>query len=268
VRNGAKQEVSCSKEANMPLMARLKELPWRLLGVEFVVVVLGILCALAADSWWENVQERRTETGYLLRLSGDLRMSRDSLVEDLATHRHWADSTRLVLVELRTGPNPDGPELLQKAIGLATSLSVWYPYHTTYEELLATGNLALISSDSLRAALGAYDRLVRDNADWDDWMEKQFLASIEPVLLKTLIYSDVLPEWAERRGIPTSRFEEDFSSLYEDRSVWNALVQKLDLEEGILEARERLLRALDTAFELTEEELAGRGFDVGNAPAS
>jgi len=252
----------------VPLMARVKELPWRLLGVEFVVVVLGILCALAADSWWNGVQERRIETGYLLRLSGDLRMSRASLMEDLAPHRQWADSTRFVLNELKSGPNPGGVELLQKAIGLATGLSVWYPYHTTYEELLSTGNLAHISSDSLRAALGAYDRLVKDNADWDDWMEKQFLASIEPVLLNNLIYSDVLPEWAERRRIPTSRFEEDFSSLYEDRSVWNALVQKLDLEEGILEARDRLLKSLDTALELTEEELADRGFGADNAPAS
>ena len=252
----------------MPLLARLRELPWRVLGVEFVVVVLGILCALAADSWWERVQEERIETGYLLRLSGDLQMSRDSLEEDLATHRKWADSTRLVLIELKTGPNLSGAELLQEAIGFAIGLSVWYPYHTTYEELLSTGKLALISSDSLRAALGAYDRLVKDNADWDDWMEKQFLASIEPVLLKTLVYSDVLPDWAERRRIPPSRFERDFSSLYEDRALWNALVQKLDLEEGVLETRQRLWVALDTALKLTEEELAVRGFRVGNVPAS
>ena len=252
----------------MPFLVRMKELPWRVLAVEFVVVVLGILGALGVDSWWEGVQERKVENRYLLRLSGDLRLSRDSLIAEIAAHRQSADSTRLVLNELRSGPNPGGAELLRTAIGLATYLTVWFPFHTTYEELVSTGNLALITNDTLREALGSYDRLVKDNADWDDFGEKWYLASIEPVLSKKLVYSDVLPGGIERRDIPGSRFEEDFSSLYEDRLLWNALVMKLDLEEGVLEARERVLQAMDIALELTQEELAARGLSSGGLPAS
>ena len=251
----------------MPLLARLKGLPWGVLAIEFTVVVLGILGALAVDSWWDGVQERKVENEYLLRLRSDLQLSRDSLTADIATRRHWADTTRLVLNELRTGPNPGGAELLREAIGFATYLKVWFPFHTTYEELHSTGNLALIANDTLRAALGAYDRLVKDNADWDDYAEKWYLASIEPSLLKSLIFSDVQPGWIEERNIPGSRFEEDFSSLYEDRPLWNALTMKLDLEGGVLEARERVLQELDIALKLVEGELAARGLSSGSPPA-
>ena len=252
----------------MPFLARVKDLPWRILSLEFVVVVLGILCALAADSWWQSVQERTIENEYLLRLAGDLQISRDSLIAEMASHRRNADSTRLVLIELRTGPNPGGNELLRNALGFGTTLNVWYPYHTTYEELLSTGNLALISSATLRAALGAYDRAVRDNADWDDWMEKQYLATVEPVIMSNLVYSDVVPGWAQRRNIPASRFEEDFSSLYVDRAFWNALTVKLEIEEGVLEARERLLGSLESALELTQEEIALRGMTMDDGHGS
>ena len=252
----------------MPLLARLKGLPLGVLAIEFTVVVLGILGALAVDSWWDGVQERKVESEYLLRLCSDLQLSRDSLVTDIALGRRRADSTRLVLNELRTGPNPGGAELLRKAIGLATYISIWFPFHTTYEELHSTGNLALITNEVLRADLGAYDRLVEDNADLDDFAEKWYLASIEPILLRSLIYSDVQPGWAERRDIPGSRFEEDFSSLYEDRLLWNALTMKLDLEETVLETRERALRELDIVLKLIEEELVARRLSSGGPPAS
>lgn len=231
------------------------------------MVVLGILCALTG-SWWEGVQEREIETEYLFRLETDLQMSRDSLISEMALHRRNADSIRLVLTEFRTGPNPGGDELLRNALGFSTSIAVWIPYHTTYEELLSTGNLALISSSPLRAALGAYDRLVRGNADWDDWIEKQYLATVEPVVMSSLVYSDIVPGWAQRRNIPSSRFEQDFSSLYMDWAFWNAVSIKLEIEVGVLEARGRLLKSLESALELPQEEIGPRDETVHNAHGS
>jgi len=47
----------------------------RPLLLELLVVFLGVLIALAADSWRESLVERRTETQYLSTLRTDLARS-------------------------------------------------------------------------------------------------------------------------------------------------------------------------------------------------
>jgi hypothetical protein len=44
----------------------------RVLG-ELLLIVAGVLSALALDSWWEDQQDRQEETGYLEQLLLDLR---------------------------------------------------------------------------------------------------------------------------------------------------------------------------------------------------
>ena len=239
----------------MPLLARMKKLPWGVLTLEFIVVVLGILGALAVDSWWADRADRDREDRYLIRLHQDLLRSHETLTAEMGKHRTFSGELRLVLEELQTGPNPGGIEVLESGIGYATVLAVWFPFHTTYEELTSTGNLALITSDTLRAALGAYDRQIRDNWDYDDWMEKEHLASVEHSLIQHIVFSDFAPPGYMERVVVPSPHETDFASFYENRELWNLLSLRLDTEEGILEYRQRLLETLETALSLTEAEL-------------
>lgn len=243
----------------MPLLARLRDLPWSVLALEFVVVVLGILGALAVDSWWTALGERRVETIYLVRLQRDLSRSLESLRPDIEGHREISENLRAVLEELQTGPDPEGIEVVAEGIAHADNMVIWFPYHSTYEELIATGNLGLISSDTLRQALGAYDRQVRDNLDWDEWLEDLWIATIVPLFYKHAIVSDFATPEFRARIVAPSPFETDLESFYENRDLWNVLTMKLDAEQGISEARGRLLQALETALALTEAELDARG---------
>jgi hypothetical protein len=246
----------------MPFLARLRKLPWGLLGLEFVVVVLGILGALAVDSWWADRADRRTETAYLIRLGRDLERTRDAFDEDLEEHRGNGTAIRTALEELRTEPDPAGMEAVVEGMRHADALDVLFPFHTTYEELVATGNLALISSDTLRQALAAYDREVRNNLDWDEWLEDLWFTTVSPDLYKHAIVSDISREDFQARIVSPSPFQMDVLSFYGNTEIWNVLTVKLDAEMGISGARERLLGSLEVVLSLTESELRSRGVQV------
>lgn len=246
----------------MPILARLRKLPWGVLGLEFIVVVLGILGALAVDSWWANQADRQTETAYLIRLRRDLERTRGAFEEDLEAHRGNAAAIRTALEELQTEPDPDGIEAVVDGLRHADALDVSYPFHTTYEELVATGNLALISSDSLRQALGAYDREVRENLDWDEWLEDLWLTAVSPDLYNHAIVSDISREDLRERIVWPSPFQMDVRSFYRNTEIWNVLTVKLDAEMGISAARGRLITSLEVVLSLTEAELRSRGIPV------
>jgi hypothetical protein len=243
----------------MPILARLRQLHWGGFGLEFIVVVLGILGALAVDSWWAGRADRRTETAYLIRLHRDLERTRGALDEELEEHRNNAAAIRTALEELRTEPDSVGMEVVVEGLRHADALDVLFPFHTTYEELVATGNLALISSDTLRQALGAYDRDVRENLDWDEWLEDLWLTTVSPDLYKYAIVSDISRESLQERIVTPSPFQMDVLSFYGNTEIWNVLTVKLDAEMGISGARERLLQSLEAVFSLTDSELRSRG---------
>ena len=133
---------------------------------EFVVIVVGVLVALALDSWVSDRSERRMEREYLARLlddvvqnveelryigvrSTDTRVHADSLLQPEFI-RAAADA-RLTAAAIIAG-NDRRPDLAQ----------------STYRELLASGRISLVTSARVRRALGEYDRAVTESGGfWD-----------------------------------------------------------------------------------------------------
>ena len=114
------------------------------------MIVTGVLVALAADSWWDGVGERKREDAYLEALAVDLARSIEQLEESIR-----ADSLEVVrnraMLELlraeRTAASVDWREGLGM-FGADVTISVG-----TVQALIATGDIRLIAEDTLRAAI-------------------------------------------------------------------------------------------------------------------
>ena len=46
---------------------------WRRAGTEIVIIVVGVLVALAINEWWSEKEDRRMEAEYIERIKEDLR---------------------------------------------------------------------------------------------------------------------------------------------------------------------------------------------------
>jgi len=134
------------------------------IAAEFLVIVVGVLVALAVDEWSSSAQERELEREYLQALAIDLG-------EDSAAYaRALAPNVEEALAALRTiVPVARGVEAMPiDTVGFVTllwesrfSVTQFEERRTTFEELLATGNLSLIRSAELRASIVSYYEQVR-----------------------------------------------------------------------------------------------------------
>ena len=128
---------------------------------ELGIVVLGVMIALFADSLREGVASARVEAQYVVRLRGDLSDGLDKLTKLRAEFAVVAESARALAEsqDADTRPLPDD-ELI--AALLAAAQMGFDPEQlgsdVTYRELVASGQLALLSSPATRQGLVAYYR--------------------------------------------------------------------------------------------------------------
>jgi hypothetical protein len=158
---------------------------------EFLVIVLGILVALAVDSWSEERDNRVLEQEYLARIKEDLEWDlaeieeaiRASILQGrsattllyelndpLADHVPRFRSDRLVAIDFSVPANEEFEIPLKRLVWLAARTRSFDPRQSTYNELLATGRILVIDDTELRLSLIDHYAMTEDRikglAEW------------------------------------------------------------------------------------------------------
>ena len=122
--------------------------------LEILIVMMGIFLGFQADNWYQARQDRQLEQEYISRLIQDVEA-------DLAITTETAER-RLGFVRLleaslldETAVQED-PTTYIRALSEAFYIFTPSPNRFTFDELVSTGNLALISDNSLRQTMHAY----------------------------------------------------------------------------------------------------------------
>lgn len=128
---------------------------WRRIVVEVFVIVGSILLAFSIDAWWDGRQDRSRANSYLDMLASDARQTlrNNETFGGRADSIDWAGA-RLVRAYYEAELAPR--DSIQRWFTLAVGFWVVQPTLGTGEALVATGDLRLIHSDSIRAALPRY----------------------------------------------------------------------------------------------------------------
>jgi hypothetical protein len=126
------------------------------LMAEFILIVAGVLVALALDQWRARLQDRSLEAAYVVRLRNDL-------VTDTSSFRWFSgvlDIKDEVLHELLRDRPPETwkrtPAEQLSHLRYSTFLGLPPVTSATFNELLSTGKVHLLRSGELRGALGEY----------------------------------------------------------------------------------------------------------------
>jgi hypothetical protein len=129
---------------------------WQQAATEFVVIVFGVLVALAVDEWRSEREDRITEHEYIARIRSDILADIDKFGELERRFQSKAETIK----ELTDHPDSDLFSRDTKILleGLRSSAYVALPdsRSTTFDELMSTGRLALIENVKQRDALSQY----------------------------------------------------------------------------------------------------------------
>lgn len=132
----------------------LTESNYGLIGLELVVLILGILIAFQIDRWAEEIRDRDQEYEYLLRLKEDLQIELQSM--DTALKFAKSRVADIVFLE-EVIANPETFMEQLGAVPIAMEMVSWRSFPQinafVYTELQNSGKLALIRSEVLRREL-------------------------------------------------------------------------------------------------------------------
>jgi hypothetical protein len=119
---------------------------------EIVLVVIGILIALQINNTNEARKVRKQELHYLENLKTDLKLNITELDEYIAVRNNRIESAHKVLEYFEGKPLTD----LNDFAFHTTNIYIWQKFSqhdNTFQELVNSGNLALISNDSIKNGL-------------------------------------------------------------------------------------------------------------------
>jgi hypothetical protein len=150
----------------------------RALTLELVIVVAGVLIALAADSWWDARDDDQRTDAYLMALEADFSMAQRELDVAIDGYSRVLTLTTEFLTYVQAAERPDGPAPDPWAVDDVR----FFPPFGTIDALLTTGDIALLP-ESVRTVL------IRERAALDNRLEqsRRFLdlwaASVRDIFL-------------------------------------------------------------------------------------
>jgi hypothetical protein len=226
----------------------------RWFAAEFLVVVAGVLVALAVQAWYEGRRDAARERAYLLQLAADLRDTERLLdTADVANRASTLAAARFV----RAFYEPTRPprDSVLAWYGRASSYETVRPVTGTVEALIVTGDLNLLRSDRARAAVSAYLDLSRRLVASQQTYEAEFLrasdaldekidyaetipARVPPARIDSLARADPLfpiPPGPRRRPFPL-----DTDALLRDSGAHFAMSQLLSAKQNMARQRHRM----------------------------
>ena len=242
---------------------------WLAVGLDFIIVVMGVFMGIQVSNWNQSVFDQKSETDYLEQLQRDLQDTQLEVREQIAFEQFHIDLADAVFEMISVGPAAD--KGLQIGMGLTElgarrTLKVESP---TFLEMQGAGNLGIISDQNLRAAIISYSFYTRrlesaidkNNEFYIDKAFNDFArnAGIQFRLWDDSLMGQQLPrtmqlisESDQGKTIPPLFNVDDIlMTSPPDAKIWNEIVQQISWRAGISRANEGLAQQLmDATLEL------------------
>lgn len=221
------------------LISRTRSQDWFAVGIEIVVLALGIVLGLQATDWADARRQGKDERDYLQRLLADSDANLVELQRAVGTDRRAAAqilSISQALEDPSEAPDPDA---------LSARFCRWFVHPeihlqgATYAELVSSGRLLLIRDQPLRAQLASEDA-AHVEAKRLDVLIPAVQRAAEPIEAFRSWYIETTQDGIEAR----CRF--DISGVRRNPRVASALAELYRDQGNYARFREREIAAVET----------------------
>jgi len=185
------------------LRKNLVEANFGSLGLEIIVVIVGILIAFQIDHWAQEGREREQEYQYLVRLKEDLQFEIGLMADSI---KYVEDRIAAVRLLEEAVANPQIATEMPYAFTQAVERVTWRSFPNinayVYTELQSTGNLSLVRSNALRQYMAEYYSFIQHESGIGLDLEIQNLFTrITAGILSTAELIDIQENELSRREV-------------------------------------------------------------------
>ncbi len=210
-----------------------RELRWGQVLVELVLLVVGILIALAVNGWIEDRRDAQTERQYLEGIVRDLDRDLTVLKEFADYHQSQVADGVMAYRALRTEPDVKDKEGVARAVTRLMSRRTLRLSHPTYSNLVGTGNARLIRNVELRDRIvGLYEA----NERWSVIIDRNNLVFVDQMFAQYMMDNGLVAP-RPTSNLPSCQKEDETIQRTGGGSGGRAERQALDTGAGLTGAR-------------------------------
>ena len=202
-------------------------IPWLRVFVEGVVIVGSILLAFGLQAWWEGLQDEGRAQDHLLALQGEFVANLDSLngnITRLEEIKGAAAELLAIIVGEEGRPSADS---LAGLTWNAFSFPPYEPFTVAYDNLIGSGDIALLRDGQLNADLALFMSQVehyrRGELQMDQWKR----------VIQQFVTTEMSPlDWLSRdyranNDLPEPARSTDWDDLLQSREFEGILVNRI-----------------------------------------
>lgn len=223
---------------------------------EIILVVIGILIALQINNANELRKERNKEIHYLKNIKTDLQLNIENIDRFIETRNNQIQSASTVLEYYEGKPLQDLDDLTNNLL----NVYIWkkfYQINNTFQELTNSGNLALISNDSIKNSLLNLDAMYKELKGEEEHYRYDTEVLLYEPSFRILDLNPITKRFTYnvtngQAGENTQLSREDFDKLLKDLNHKNGFVMAVfeftvmnNQLEAMKEMSNKLIRLID-----------------------
>ncbi|MFT5215450.1 MAG: hypothetical protein ACI83H_000559 [Glaciecola sp.] len=135
---------------------------------EIILVVIGVLIALSINNWNENRKNSIKEIQFLEGFKNDLMANKTELNRVVKKAKITSNLSDSILKLKRRELDSLGIKSFVRFMMDATGFTVYQTQEGTIQGIMGSGNLDVISNDSIRLAIGSWQANLKDVREWEE----------------------------------------------------------------------------------------------------
>lgn len=222
---------------------------------EIVLVVIGILIAVNIDNWNAGRIEKARETKYLENIKLDLIKDLERLEYLIRFRKNRIEGDQKIIDHINGEPITDYTRLTKLVVNSAME-EKFSPSNNTFTELLSSGNLNIISNDSIKILLLELQELYKihdSNVMHEQWDYREYIS--KPIFKNTTM-EKLFPVFA---GVATAEQQKitgnDYRKLFDTFEYKNGLFIMIVMSQSFVQSYEDIQKKSNSIIKLINTEL-------------
>lgn len=238
-------------------MKHIKQQDWFAVGLDVIVVVVGIFLGLQVSEWNSNRHAASLERQYLLALDIDVRASKEHLEKRLDRIGKQTESLEVILHSavdsIENLSDIEAASVIHYGLNSAAILPVQL---RTYEDLKGSNSVSLLRNIELRRRLRELDSSILLVRQEESERLNILYRHVDPMLLKYPSYVELTRFWRnfdyEGATVRTLHGQYSAKEIFNDPKLINVAV----LLTGITRTETRFLNDLMPLYDTLLDEIA------------
>jgi len=138
------------------IIAHWRKQEWTAIGLDFLIVVVGVFLGIQVSNWNAAAADRRAESAYLSQLQGDLQRIEGEVRDQIEFEQFQGRLAGTVYDLIQHDRTADRSGRIGMALSQLTQRRTLRTESPTFVDLQSSGNLEIISGPALRADIISY----------------------------------------------------------------------------------------------------------------